>query len=594
MAKRSHHDIRRSLRDLRWPLRLTRLGLIAENGWRAFWPFLSLVMAVLAALMLGLQDSVLVEVVWAAAVVVAVGLLASLYYAARVFRWPSSGEALDRLDATLPGRPIQAMLDDQTIGASDPASAAVWRAHQSRMADRASAAKPVPADLRIARYDPYALRYGAAIFLVCALVFGSLGRVASVSELAPGDADALATGPVWEGWAESPRYTGRPTIYLNDIAEGPLALPVGTLITVRFYGEVGALTLAETVSGRVTDVGSAADPQQDFTIASEGQITISGPGGRVWDIAVLPDQAPNVAALRDPDVGPLGEMTLPFRAADDYGVEAGEARISLDLASVDRRHGLSLDPEARPEIVVPLPMPFAGSRASFEENLIEDFSEHPWANLPVSITLSVLDAAEQQGISEPRMISLPGRRFFDPLAAAIVEQRRDLLWNRGNADRIALILRAVAHLPDDVFRKETDQLRMRQLIRKLEMQASYGLSDEQQDQLAKDMWDFALKLEEGDLASALERLRQAQERLEQAMRDGASQDEIDRLMDEMRRATQDYLDQLSRQAQQEGQQNQQPGEQGDPQNQMQITQDDLQQMMDRIQELMEQGRMAEA
>ena len=593
MATFSRHDIRKGLKSLKWPLRLTRAGMIAEQAWRALWPLLSIAMTVLALLMLGLQDSVMVEVVWAIAVATGLGALAALVYAFRRFRLPSRAAALERLDETMPGRPINALMDQQAIGADDSSSAAVWRAHQARMATRVAAAKPVAANLRIAKHDPYALRYAAALVMAIALLFGSIWRVGSVAEMTPGAATELAAGPVWEGWAESPRYTKRPTIYLNDVAEGELVLPKGTLVTLRIYGEVGALTVSETVSGRTQDIEAASDPEQDFTVLQAGEVTITGPGGRSWSIAMLPDEAPKVAVLRDPESGALGEMTLPFYATDDYGVEAGEARFTLDLASVDRRHGLALAPEDRPALVVPLPLPIAGSRAAFEESLVEDFSEHPWANLPISVTLSVLDAAEQQGLSEPAVFNLPGRRFFDPMAAAIIEQRRDLLWHRDNATRVAQILRAVSHRPDDVFRKQTDALIMRQIIKQLEFRASYGLSQEQQDEIAKDLWDLALTIEEGDLASALERLRQARERLEQAMRDGASQEEIDRLMDELRRATQDYLQQLSRQAQLDAEQNQNSSP-SDPQNQMQMTQDDLQEMMDRIQELMEQGRMAEA
>jgi len=594
MTSFSRHDVRRGLTALRWPLFWTRAGMFAEAFWRATWPLATVVLAVLAALMLGLQDSVVVEVVWAGVVLSGLAALAALIYAIALFRIPGRTEALARLDETLPGRPIQALMDTQAIGDGDAASTAVWRAHQSRMAERAAAARPVPADLRIARRDPYALRYVAVVIFAVALIFGSVWRVGSVVNMTPGAGDGLATGPVWEGWAESPRYTGRPTIYLNDIAEGPLEVPAGSLITLRLYGEVGALTVSETVSGRVGDVPPASATEQDFTVVTSGEIAISGPGGRTWSVAVIPDTAPQVSILSAPDSDALGEMSLPFQASDDYGVEAGEARFALDLPAVDRRHGLAIAPDPRPELTVSLPMPIAGDRAQFEENLIEDFSQHPWANLPVTVALSVLDAAEQQAVTEPRQIVLPGRRFFDPLAAAVIEQRRDLLWAKDNATRIGQILRAVAHRPEEVFRKEVDQLRMRRVIDKLETLASYGLTDEQQEDIARDMWDLALGIEEGDLSGALERLRRANERLNQAMRDGASQAEIEELMRELRRATDDYMRQLSRQAELDDETNRDDGQQQNSQNQLQMNQDDLQRMMDRIQELMEQGRMAEA
>ncbi|MDG1472706.1 MAG: TIGR02302 family protein [Ascidiaceihabitans sp.] len=588
----SRHDIRRGLDALRWPLRWTWAGMLAEAIANALWPLMTIVLLVLAVLMLGLHELVAIEAVWIGAVVAAVAGIAALIYAFMRFRIPTGFAAMERLDASLPDRPIKALMDTQAIGATDDASTAVWRAHQQRMATRAAAAEAVPADLRIARRDPYAVRYVAAIAFAIALLFGSIFKVASVSDMTPGG-QALAQGPVWEGWVESPRYTGRLTLYLNDIAEGPLQVPEGSLITLRMYGQVGALTLSETVSGRI-DVPPASDSAQDFIVLQDGEIAINGPGGRTWNIEIIEDAAPVVSILEPPEAGTLGEMTLPFAAADDYGVEAGEARISLDLSEVTRRHGLTAAPEARPELIMPLPMPIVGTRTEFEENLIEDFSEHPWANLPVQVRLSVLDAAEQQTESDVHTMMLPGRRFFDPMAAAVIEQRRDLLWSRENSTRVSQILRAVSHRPDDVFRKQVTYLRLRKLVKRLETLVRLDQLDaDTRDEIAEDLWGLAIELEEGDLADALDRMRRAQERLEQAMRDGASNAEIAELMQELRQATEDYMRQL---AQQQSQENQQADEDGQEQGgeRMQLSQDDLQAMMDRIQELMEQGRMAEA
>ncbi len=99
---------------------------------------------------------------------------------------PAGQDALDRLDATLPGRPIATLTDTQAIGASDPASHAVWAAHQARMAARAATARAVAPDLRLATRDPFGLRYIALTALVMALMFGSIWRVASVAGLANG------------------------------------------------------------------------------------------------------------------------------------------------------------------------------------------------------------------------------------------------------------------------------------------------------------------------------------------------------------------------------------------------------------------------
>nr|WP_238364165.1 TIGR02302 family protein [Mesobacterium pallidum] len=567
--------------------------MFAESLTRAFWPFWSVLFVTLALLMLGLHDSARVEVVWAGGVIAVLAALGTLVWGIRAFRWPDRTAALDRLDATLPNRPIAALLDHQAIGGSDAASVAVWEAHRRRMYARLDDARPVQPDLRVSRRDPFALRYVALLAFLTALMFGSIWRVGSVTEMTPGGGTALATGPAWEGWAEPPAYTRLPTLYLNDQPPGVLSLPEGSTITLRLYGEVGALTVTETVSGRTEEVGSVAAPSQAFTVEGDGTIEIAGEGGRSWSVTVTPDTAPGVIISGQAEVGAEGEMTMPFTAWDDYGVQSGEARITLDLAAVDRRHGLALDPEPVEVITVPLPMPINGQRQDFEETLIEDFSLHPWANLPVKIELTVVDEAGQEatGVAETQV--LPGRRFFDPLARAISEQRRDLLWNRANMPRIAQLMRAISHRPDEgLFRKEAAYLQHRVILRRIEA-AGPAMDDTTRDELAQALWDLALLIEEGDLEDAMERLQRAQDRLSEAMRNGASDQEIAELMQELREATDDYLRQLSRQAQQDGQQGDQPQQQQGGES-MQMTQNDLQQMMDRIQELMEQGRMAEA
>ncbi|MGY3439088.1 MULTISPECIES: TIGR02302 family protein [unclassified Marinovum] len=591
-----------SLSQIRGAVTLTHLGLWAERVTRAFWPLWSLVLAAVALLMLGVQDHLPIEAVWALIVLSALGGLWALIHGIRQFRWPARQEALDRLDATLKGRPLQTLRDSQAIGGKDAASVAVWQAHQARMAQRAAEARAVSPDLRVSRRDPFALRYVAALALAVALLFGSVWKVSSVVDMTPGNG-ALAGGPTWEGWVEPPAYTGLPSLYLADQAAATLTLAEGSRITLRLYGELGALTVSETISGRSTDLSGAdlpsaednpgtADPSQSFDVTRAGTLAIDGPGGRRWDILLAGDTPPSVRVTDEITTAARGEMSLPFEARDDFGVMGGEAVITLNQAAIDRRHGLARAPEPRDAIRVPLPLPIAGSRAQFNETLIEDFSEHPWANLPVRIELTVYDDLDQASAPEVLEVPLPGRRFFDPFAAAIIDQRRALLWTRDNAPDTIQILRAIAHRPEDLFRSSVPYLRMRTIQRRLEAFTAQGLTEAQRDELAEAMWDLAVLLEDGDLSDALERLRRAQERLSEAMKNGASDQEIAELMQELREATDDYMRQLAQQQRENGDQNSEMAQ--NPGDTMEMSQDDLQAMMDRIQELMEQGRMAEA
>ena len=175
-----------------------------------------------------------------------------LVYGLRRFRWPSEADARARIDATLPGRPLAALRDAPALGRDDPGAQAVWAAHMARMRRLAAQAKAVPADLRLAARDPWALRLMALVLLLAACVFARDPAVQSVqATLRPDPAAAVAAGPTYEGWAEPPAYTGRPTLYLPEVPGGaPVSVPQGTVVTLRVYGEAGRFGLDESVSRR--------------------------------------------------------------------------------------------------------------------------------------------------------------------------------------------------------------------------------------------------------------------------------------------------------------------------------------------------------
>ena len=572
-------------------LRLTRWGMVAECATRSFWPLWSLLLAGIAPLMLGLHDRVPPEFLWIGAGLWLAALLVALAYGVRRFRWPTRRAAQARLDATLPGRPIAAIDDNQAIGVGDVASRAVWQAHRDRMQARLTGARPVAPDLRISDRDPIGLRYMALLAFLVALLFGGFGRVGGVAELMPGAGGAaLAAGPSWEGWAEPPAYTGKPSLYLNDLTGNPLIVPTGTRLTLRFYGPSAGTGVRETVSGLKDAPRPDSAGSMSFDVARSGTLTIGGRDGASWQVTALPDQAPVVRLDGPMKREARGKMSQPFAARDDYGVVAGEATFALDLAEVDRRYGLATVPDARDAITLDLPLPITGSHADFNENLVDDLSKHPWSGLPVTMQLQVVDAAGQTGRSKSAKLTLPGRRFFDPLAAAVIEQRRDLLWARANGARVAQVLRAVINRPEGFVRNQSGYLMSRIAITRLEAANSIGLDAATQTEVADALWQIALLFEDGALSDARERMQRAQDRLSEAMKNGASDAEIADLMQELREATRDYMRQLAEQQRQNGDQqtaqNQQPSQQ--------ITQEQIQALMDRIQELMEQGRMAEA
>ncbi len=557
-------------------IRLTRMGMCWERAARAFWPAFALLAAGLAVLALGAVRgpyAIWVAAAWLLALGVATGI--GLWR----FRYPRRAEAISRVDARLRGRPLAALSDHAALGGEG----ALWQAHLAQMQGFAQDARPVAPDAGLARRDPFALRLAAMLALGMALLFGGgaqmgqgIEAIASGWRPTPAGPD-LPEGASWEGWATPPAYTRRPTIYMNALPEGEaLTLPKGSEFSFRIYGDA---TLSQTVAA----TQGAADPAAPGFIAEQsGVIEVAG---RRFDVIVAPDAAPVVMPGAMPERRADGRLVQDFDASDDHGVMSGSAEITLDLASTDRRYGLLPDPEPRAPVTLDLPMPARGARQELSGRLVADLARHPWANLPVTVRLQVRDGLDQTGDSAPMQTILPGRRFFNPLASALIEVRRDLLWSRENAGRSAEILRAITWRPDG-FVKEPLYLRLRGGVGTLE---AGTLSGEARDELAQALWEAAIELEDGGLADALDRMQRAQEKLSEAIRNGANPDEIQRLMDELKEATDAYTRMLAEQGEQD------PADRF-TQNQpaQTITGDQIQQMMDEIQRLMNEGRMAEA
>ena len=108
---------------------------------------------------------------------------------------------------------------------------------------------------------------------------------------------------------------------------------------------------------------------------------------------------------------------------------------------------------------------------------------------------------------------LPGRRFFDPLARAVIEQRRDLLWSIENRGRVDQMLRTITHAPEDVFTNRTAYLMTRMAIRRMGYMSEDGSWRRSGTRSPSFSGQVALLIEDGSLSDARERLRRAQDRL---------------------------------------------------------------------------------
>jgi uncharacterized protein (TIGR02302 family) len=196
------------------------------------------------------------------------------------------------------------------------------------------------------------------------------------------------------------------------------------------------------------------------------------------------------------------------------------------------------------------------------------------------MTLVARDEANNEGTSAPAEFRLPQRVFVKPLARAIIEQRRDLALDANARDRVLIALDAFAIAPE----KFTPEMGTYLGLRSLYWQLAQASSDDSLRDVVNAMWAFANTLEEGNVSDAEARLRNAQEALRQALERGATDEELKKLMDELRAALNQFLQALA----EEMRKNPQMARPLD-QNSRQLRSQDLQSMLDRMEQLARSG-----
>jgi uncharacterized protein (TIGR02302 family) len=236
-------------------------------------------------------------------------------------------------------------------------------------------------------------------------------------------------------------------------------------------------------------------------------------------------------------------------------------------------------------LVVELPVPGGGKTVS--DVVYRDLTAHAYAGMNVHIALEATDAAGQTGRSSTLTIKLPQRVFTEPLAQALIEQRKNLAVEGENArTRVQTALDALSLGPDQFYKDDYgNYLALRALNHRLDSPKNDpGFKTSQNF-----MWDMALAIEEGDLANAAEELRKLQDQLMDALERGAPDEEIRALMDKLREAMNRYMQQLARNAQRG---NQQMGQL--PPNARMMSQKDLQDLLKAIEDLARTGNRDQA
>ena len=598
-------------RRFEWRVALSRLALVGEHVWEALlWPFL----VVAVFLILSLLDLwSIVPPLLHRGLLLAFGIafLVSLLPLIR-FPMPTRAEALRRLErnAEIKHRPASSYED--RLGTTPRGDTAIlWAAHRERLAKLVAKLKPSWPVPRTDRKDPYAIRAALLLVLVVAALAAGpdrWGRIASAFTPAANTATALLR---LDAWVTPPVYTGIAPIVLADGSEPvgagaetfrALSVPERSELLVRVFAPRGESVSLVTQPDDGTEpkmitprsTGSQGLMEFNMALTSPGAADVKVGGNTVakWRFDLIKDSLPQIGLMGNPTTTPRGALRLSFRATDDHGVASAEARFALagteaSPAPVPELEGGKSNGKAKAEPnplleapLMPLQLPKVNVK-QVEGKASQDLTAHPWAGLKVRMILAARDQAGQTGLSEPYEFILPERNFTKPLAKAVVEQRKKLVREPDSSSRVAMALDALTIGDERAIPEMPVYLALRDAYWRLD-------NDESPESIASvvsQLWELALRIEDGNIPQAERDVKAAQEKLAEALKQGASPEEIQRLVDELRNALGRYLQALAEQAQQKGnlpEQKSQDGEQV-------VSDQELDKLLDNIEKLAKSG-----
>jgi uncharacterized protein (TIGR02302 family) len=577
-------------------VKLTALARRAEAVivFERFWPPLvwaaTLVALFLALSWLGLWQALPRAARMGGVAAFAVALLIALAPLARLRR-PARAETLDRLDhdSGAAHRPAASLDDQLAMASDDPATAALWRLHRERLARQIEQFVPAAPAPGMSWRDPRALRFAVLLAAIAAALFAGperYGRIVAAFDWRDGGA-AAATARL-DAWIDPPPYTNKPPILLDLAANRDpsqkVVTPEGSALVVRadasafetqVEGAIAPVAAGKPAHSSAPTPGASTPTENRWTIAGDGAVVFRRNGATLgrYEIQATPLGAPTVTLVEPPRGNLSGSLTLHYSLADRYGIAGAEAEIAKPTA--DAAPPRSLVPP--PKLALRLPSTANGTG---EASTTGDLSEHPWAGAQVVLNLKATSVSGKIGGGAPTTFALPQRAFHNPLARALVEQRRNLALDPDHeTPHVAKAIDALTIAPDLFQTPASVYLGLRQ--------AHARLADAHGDAdllaVADLLWAMALKLEDGDASQAQRDLRAAEQKLREALQRGASDEELRKLTQELRDAAERYMRDLAQQA---------PQQQDDAD--LQQPQQDLESMLDRMQDMARNGSRQDA
>lgn len=585
-------------------LRLARMIMAWERVWPRLIPLLALLMLGGGLILIGTFEMLPPTGHIILLSVLSVAILVAVLMPWRQFSWPGRRSVLQRIEQEngLENNPLQS-LEDHIEDGDDPLTSYLWHKQLHRheaMLDHLHLPRPVPS---LARVD----RYGLVILPVLLLTVGLFAGHDRMSErfhkaFSPlqrlGTADFSTTL-----WITPPAYTGQIPRVLrfeqarnqaeqaNDGANTSHVIDVDVPVGSTLAGSIGSVwqpTLHTPTGER--DISESSDNSYILSTALDQagswRISVWGKDRLTLDVNLVADRPPALSFASPPSITRREHIRLDYLATDDYGMKNLELVITPATEGIDRDQFGTIDNiridlsgrDAPGGSMTAMPTRIEGPR-------FIDLVSHPWAGLPVNLQLVSNDNAGHGGKSDIRSIMLPEREFTHPVAKKLIAIRRGLLRYPGKALEMRNALLPVINAPQAF----SGHIGIFLALSVTEARLSAHLDDRKVHQdVAGLLWHIAEEIERGSYGMAERNLIEAEERLLDALANpDVTEAEIADLIENYRRALNEYMAALAREAPQ-NQQNQQQGPAAI------LEQQDLSRIVDQIEALMRAGARDQA
>ncbi|MFP4313242.1 MAG: DUF4175 family protein, partial [Alphaproteobacteria bacterium] len=585
---------------------LTYALMTGEQFTNALWRIFFWLLLFCGLWLMEIPDLFALKGYYAASILFIAGILYFLWKDLLSFSLPSLADVDRRIeqDSRLKHRPLSEM-QDRPVSVRGPDTMRLWELEQNRRQKELSHAQPGRWRSFLSAKDRHGLRLMAVIIFIAGFMMAGAdwqGRL--IQGLFPLDWKGnYSEVPPMVATITPPEYTKKAQVVLQgggDI-KNKIDIPSGSTIKVIMQDSFASpyildgtqkLALNPIENGGyeaqwTLDAADNAEPQERRLDVKQFFISRFG-----FDYTLIPDTPPRIAlqekepdaedenketapnqeldaqknALenepdniednatdkemaetslqKEPLVLPDAQIQIPLNLYDDYGVKTITMHMRLD----DIVEEAPLGYEVRQTRSVMSP-----PDQEFQLAPTFDFTDNPWAGLPVTIDITATDHLGQTAKLDTISMPLPEREFKHPMAQKLIALRKQLAWEPRNAaisvhDGLVEIL----EYPQDFQDDEIVYLSLSTAASRLKHSVIRKNGGDIKDvkSVMDLLWNTALRIEDGNLSIAARNLRQAQMELENALQNpDMTNEQIASLMNELRLAMGDYLTEFKKELQ---------------------------------------------